>query len=374
MPLRTALAAAALLATGCSSGDGQEHEQPPSGDASSTDSAGDASTSSPSESPGESQGSGSIDGADPALAPLDWQPTDESVDDRVVVGAEWRVVVDRSGATADLTGPQAGLSLPAGPGRRFSEVLLDEEWAVLVAQDRAESRPSVARVVDLATGDVRRVVTPEPASGGSWAMADGSLWYPTVGDGGAYCLATLALADSNGEDGWCAEPRTGWSGLTASRDGVGIMTFDDRRPVACRTVNLLDASGLPQPVAEADPCTGWDVAATATGAVWSVVPKARRQEEASFPATTESGPVDLGPGTTGSLVPCGGSVFFARDPQDRDEPARLMRWTPQESLEIAYESDSRGNAFLGEPTCADGVVTLSSFGEDGDEQVWAPVD
>ena len=28
---------------------------------------------------------------------------------------------------------------------------------------------------------------------------------------------------------------------------------------------------------------------------------------------------------------------------------------------------------LGEPGCADGIVTLSSFGEAGDEQVWAEV-
>jgi hypothetical protein len=33
-----------------------------------------------------------------------------------------------------------------------------------------------------------------------------------------------------------------------------------------------------------------------------------------------------------------------------------------------------GNAFLGEPACGGGVLTLGSFGEEGDEQVWAPVD
>jgi hypothetical protein len=263
--------------------------------------------------------------------------------------------------------------LSPGPRRRFSEVLLDDDWAVLVAQDDAESRPSEASVVDLATGEVRRVVTPEPASGGSWAMHGGDLYYPTIGDGGAYCLATLALADGNGEDGWCAAPRTGWSGVTAGDAGVGLMTFDDARPVACRTLDLLDGSGLPQPVVGVEDCTGWDVAATPGGAAWSTVPKPRRQEEADFRAAADGGFFDLGPGTTGSLLPCGDSVFFVRDPQGPEDPARLMRWTPDRTLEVAYESASRGNAFLGEPACAGDVLTLSSFGEDGDEQVWANV-
>ena len=49
-----------------------------------------------------------------------------------------------------------------------------------------------------------------------------------------------------------------------------------------------------------------------------------------------------------------------------------MRWDGS-ALSVAYESESTGNAFLGEPECADGIVTVSSFGEAGDEQVWAEV-
>lgn len=48
-----------------------------------------------------------------------------------------------------------------------------------------------------------------------------------------------------------------------------------------------------------------------------------------------------------------------------------MRWTPERTLEIAYESASVGNAFLGEPVCGGGVLTLTSFGESGDEHVSA---
>ena len=250
---------------------------------------------------------------------------------------------------------------------------MSDAWAVVVSQDKAETAPSRATTVDLTTGEQRDLVTPEPASGGSWALTGGDLYYPTYGEDRAYCLATSALADSNGEDGWCAEPRTGWSGLTASEHGVALMSFDDARPVACRSLDLLDGSGLPQPIDGPEACIGWDVAATADGALWSEVPKPRRQEEARFHASSDGTYVDLGPGTTGSAVPCGDSIFFVRDPQDDSDPARLMRWTPDHTLEIAYESASTGNAFLGEPTCAGDVLTLSAYGEAGDEQVWASV-
>ena len=228
-------------------------------------------------------------------------------------------------------------------------------------------------MVDLVAEERVPFAGPEPASGGSWALTGGDLYYPTYGDDRAYCLATSALADSNGEDGWCAPADTGFSNLTASEHGVGMMTFDDARPAACRTVNLLDGSGLPQPVEGPTACLAWDVAATADGAVWSEVPKPRRQEEAVFRVSADGTFFDLGPGTTGTALPCGDSVFFVRDPQGPDEPARLMRWTPDHTLEVAYESRSVGNAFLGEPACGGGVLTLTSYGEEGDEMVWANV-
>ena len=139
--------------------------------------------------------------------------------------------------------------------------------------------------MDLGTGERRDLAGPPPASGGSWALTGSDLYYPTYGDDRAYCLATSALDDRNGEDGWCAPARSGFSGLTASEHGIALMTFDDARPVACRTVNVLDDSGVPQPVEGPPDCTAWDVAATADGALWSEVPKPRRQEEARFHAS-----------------------------------------------------------------------------------------
>jgi hypothetical protein len=310
---------------------------------------------------------------EPENALLDWKDSGFEAGARYVRGAEWEAVGDEAGSEVELARDGDTVTVRAGAGRTISEVLMSETWAVVVRQDTAESEPSQVVTVDLSSGEQGEVVSPAAASGGSWALLDGDLRYPTYGDDRAYCLATSALADSNGEDGWCAPPRSGFSGLTANEHGVGMMTFDDARPVACRTVNLLDPSGVPQPLEGPEDCTGWDVAATADGAVWSEVPKPRRQEEARFHASADGTYFDLGPGTTGSAVPCGDSVFFVRDPQGPDEPARLMRWTPDRTLEIAYESASAGNAFLGEPVCGGGVLSVSSFGEEGDELMWASV-
>ncbi|WP_322920437.1 hypothetical protein [Nocardioides renjunii] len=310
---------------------------------------------------------------EPTPALLDWQDTGVAAGTPYAKGPKWDASTVDGRSRVDLRSGDRTLSVAAGRGRTISEVLMDAGRVVVVRQDTAERASSRVTVVDLASGDRREITQPPAASGGSWALTGGDLHYPTYGDARAYCLATYALDDDNGEDGWCAPARTGFSGLTASEHGIGVMTFDDGRPVACRTANLLDDAGTPQPVEGPVDCVAWDVAATADGAVWSEVTDPSRQEEAHFRASADGAFFDLGPGTTGSLVPCGDSVFFVRDPQDSDEPARLVRWTPDRTLEVAYESASVGNAFLGEPACAEGVLTLSAFGEEGDESVWASV-
>jgi hypothetical protein len=311
--------------------------------------------------------------AEPTDAFLDWQDTGNAAGTPYLKGPKWEARTTDGQTRVEISGGGSSGEIDAGSGRTISEVLMSADWLVVVGQDKAETAPSEVSTLDLSSGKQSTVATPPAASGGSWALTGGDLYYPTYGDQKAYCLATYALADSNGEDGWCAPKRSGFSGLTASDLGVGMMTFDDTRPVACRTANLLDGSGVPQPVAGPTDCLAWDVAAAYDGYVWSEVPKPKRQEEAHFFASAYDAYVDLGPGTTGSLTPCGDSVFFVRDPQGADEPARLMRWTADHTLEVAYQSESVGNAFLGEPACAGGVLTLSSFGDEGDEQVWAPV-
>jgi hypothetical protein len=221
---------------------------------------------------------------EPQSALLDWRDTGVDPGTRYVKGPEWEALTARDGSSVELASDGNATGIAAGRGRTISEVLMSTDFAVVVRQDKAERQASEVDVVDLATGERSDLAGPAPASGGSWALTGGDLYYPTYGDDRAYCLATNALADSNGEDGWCAPPRTGWSGLTASEHGIGMMTFDDARPVACRTANLLDASGVPQPIEGPAECAAWDVAATADGVVWSEVPKPRRQEEAHFHA------------------------------------------------------------------------------------------
>ena len=374
MRVRTTIALALLVVlSGCSGADEPSGgpASPASGSASPEPTETPETTETASPSPTDASPTGGV--AEAAPAPLDWQDAGFVAGTGYVTnGTDW-VHSAGDGSSVDVSVDGTTTRIRAGSGRTISEVLMSTDWAAVVRQDKAETKPSLVVAIDLATGEQRDVTSPAAASGGSWALTGGDLYFPTYGDDRAYCLATAALADSNGEDGWCAPRRSGFSGLTASDQGVGVMTFDDARPVACRTANVLDDSGVPQPIEGPADCLAWDVAATAGGALWSEVPRPRRQEEARFHATVADATYDLGPGTTGTALPCGDSVFFVRDPQSPDEPARLLRWTPEATLEVAYESASVGNAFLGEPACGGGVITVASFGDQGDELVWAPV-
>lgn len=363
---RTTLAAGLLLTLAACGGGADEPDPTTSPSPDSSETTGDTTGESPSGTP-----------TDPSetpitAAPLDWQPTGHAVEDRVVRGAGWTAVATEAEVTFEPTGDGEPVVVPGVEGRTVDAVLLEGDAAVVSFAAGGETMSGAAVRVDLATATPTEIVTPEPANGGSWAMHDDSLWYPTRGEGGAYCLATLAVSDGNGEDGWCAPRRTGFSNLTAGEHGVGLITFDDTLPVSCRTAHVLDQMGEPRLVEGPTTCKAWDVAATSTGVIWSEVPREQRQEVARFSADVDGEVRELGRGTTGTLVPCGGDAFFVRDPARRTDPARLMRWDGS-ALSVAYESESTGNAFLGEPECADGIVTLSSFGEAGDEQVWAEV-
>lgn len=346
--VRTTLAAVLLLATTACADD----EATPAPDAVPTQ-------------PSQSSEDGSTGGG-----PLEWEPTGFLPKDRVVVGGEWTAVVKDD--KVSFESPAWNFLLAEDTGGSVDAVLVEGESAVVSYGFGGETTEGKAFRVDLMDREWIEIVSPQPANGGAWAMYDDSLYYPALGEDGAYCLATLAVRDGNGEDGWCAPPRTGFSSLTASEHGVALMTFDDTRPVSCRTLHVLDDAGTPEALDEPTECKGWDVAATGNGVIWSEVPKQRRQEQARFFASADGTTEDLGRGTTGSLTPCGGDAFFVRDPRSRKDPARLMRWDGS-ALTVAFESRSRGNAFLAEPECADGILTVTAFGEDGDEQVTAPV-
>ena len=58
-------------------------------------------------------------------------------------------------------------------------VLLEGDRAVVSFAAGGATSTGAAVRVDLAASTPSEIVSPEPANGGSWAMHDDSLWYPT---------------------------------------------------------------------------------------------------------------------------------------------------------------------------------------------------
>jgi len=364
--LRSLPVVALLLAYGAGCGSDEPSGSGPAGDP--TDTPTSNAPESPTADPSSTTGT---DEVAPTTALLDWRPTGGSPEDRRTVGAEWTALVDPSGTAVTFEGPAGEVVVQAGGRRRVGDLLMNDDWALVVASDEQERQPTSAQVVDLSDGTVHDVTDPRPTPS-SYALAGDRVLFGSYGDAGAYCLADVAADSGTGDAAWCAPRRTGLTRITHGAGGTAFLAFDDQRPVSCRTPMLL-ADGRAKPVAEAEACSAWDVAATPGGAVWSEVTNERQAEEGRFRAVRDGTTYDLGPGTTSTLVPCGDSAWFVRDPQSRRDPARLMRWTPDATLEVAFESRARGNAFLAPPECAGDVLTVSAFGPRGDEQVSATV-
>jgi hypothetical protein len=309
----------------------------------------------------------------PRTTLLDWHPMGKPARDTVVRSSEWTLTVPDSGAEARLVGPGRKATIGAGKGRRITDAFLDADHAVIVSQDEQEQRPQTITTVELATYTLGEVHSPEPGPGGPVAYDDGTLTYAVYRPGGKdYCLATYDVVAGTGEKGYCAPPREGFSNATVSPGGIGLMTFDDTRPISCRTLVSVDGSDT-TPVPGTPECTGWEALLTADGAVWSELPNEKRVERGTFYATHDTTVTKLGPGTNGTLTRCGDSAYFARDSQKDQDKARLLRWTPDDELEVVYETRGLGDAFLAPPACADGVLTVTAYAEGGDERVWARV-
>lgn len=326
-----------------------------------------------------SQGTTSPTGS-PATSPVEpvthllaWQPVEAAASDTITTNGEWTVTVDRAGTGARMDGAGHTLVIPSGPGRRISDVLLDDAYAVVVAQDRQEVRPSTATVVTLDAGEQfaeqRRL--PVALNGGTWSMYDGQLLHATYDSGRRYCLERVDLATLDGSLVHCAPPRHGFAEARMTPAGTTLLTFDSRPTGSCRTPTQI--AGSAQPLPGVTRCHGWDSLLTGDGQVWSEVPKENQVETAQFYATAGDLSFELGVGTTGSLTWCGDSAYFVRDSQKDVDKARLLRWTPEHTLEVAYESPGEGNAFLSEPRCAGNFLTINAYGEGGDEQVSASV-
>ncbi len=307
----------------------------------------------------------------PATDLLDWKPVKGSVDDTVTRSSTWTVTVTKDRSQATIDGPES-LGLGSGGRTAVSTVLVDQQRVVVVMEDKQAERGDEATIIDSSGGTAMLdgKSSPPTTTGGTWAMGQETIVHATVSRDGAYCLATVSLESGQGDAPWCAEPRHGFRGAVISDAGLSVMSFDDQRPVSCATLLAIDGRDA-TPFDGVTDCQGWDAARIDGGTVWSEVPKPNRQEAAVFHARVGDESYDLGPGTTGTLTWCAGAAYFVRDPQTDTDPARLMRFTPDGTLSVVYEGTSKGNAFLSAPRCGGDAITLTSFGDQGDEQVTA---
>jgi hypothetical protein len=302
---------------------------------------------------------------------LHWTKVPGSVDDTVTRSSTWTVTVDKDASQAGIEGPQS-LGLGSGGRTSVSTVLVDEQRVVVVFEDRRADRGDEATIIDTSGGTAMldQQSSPPTTTGGTWAMGQETLVHATVGDDGAYCLATVSLESGQGDTPWCAEPRHGFRGAVLSDVGLSVMSFDDRRPVSCATLLAIDGAAA-TPFEGVTDCQGWDAMRLGDGTVWSEVPDPKHPDDAHFLGLVAGQALDLGPGTTGTLTYCAGVAYFVRDPQTDDDPARLIRVTPEGVSTVVYESTSVGNAFLSAPRCGGDAITLTSYGDQGDEQVTA---
>ena len=371
--------AAALVLAGCSA-DGA----PGTGAGASESPTSSATTSEPASTPQsgetESEGAQLAGGTaqDPAVVEpttnlLEWTPVTGPTSSTVTRSGPWTLTINQAGTRASVEDSDWRARFVEGGRQSISDAMIAGDWAVLVVQDRLETRPAEAHVVRLGSQSGRFTLDGSSevptTTGGTWALGDGTLVHPTIGPGGTYCLATVDLEKQSSERTWCAERRHGFNGARVTPEGTSLMTFDDQQP-SCRTVVEVAGDDV-VPFEGVEDCLGWEGVLIDDGAVWSVVPKANRIEEARYYARMGDDYFDLGPGTSGTLVPCAGAAYFSQDPVRDGEPARLLRWTPQGTLEVVYETPGRGPAFLTEPRCGDDRITLTALGESGDEQVTA---
>ena len=90
--------------------------------------------------------------AEETAALLDWKPVPGSVDDTVTVSGRWTLSYPERRPRPCSTGRRR--SRCRAPNRfRINDALIDGEYAVVVAQDELETKPNVATVIDLATGE-----------------------------------------------------------------------------------------------------------------------------------------------------------------------------------------------------------------------------
>ena len=301
---------------------------------------------------------------------MEWRPAPGAVENRVTTNGTWFLTVEASGHGYRLDGPDQSFGT-GQDGSQITNALLDGDWAVVVRQDQAGKKPATAEVTDLGKGEqftIDQASDVPTTAGGTWALGGDTLAHATVSPSGAYCLATVDLSTRTSAIAWCADGKHGFNAAHVTEAGTTVLGFDDAKP-SCRTVGTVDGDqfdafpGVPE-------CKAWEGALLGDdAAVWSVVPKETRVDAAEFFARAGDGYFDLGPGTSGTLVPCAGAAYFVRDPQVEGDPAALLRWDGS-SLTVVYEAPP-GQSFLEAPRCGDAALVVTALSEGGDEQVMA---
>lgn len=392
--MRRYLAATAAIVVTCTlaacSGDDPEAGQSPSGSTSGSTSESAGESPSPTSEETESGGTptesappgeglpepGTAEAparVEPAEASLEWSDWGDPAP-TVTTGTKYVVVKDSEKVVnVGTAGSEDVAPIRAPKGYHWGDTLLDGQWAVVVAQHDQESQPAIATVIDLATGDRRKLDGRSElptVNGGSWALGQGRVFHPTVGRDNAYCLAEVDLASLEGQTTYCAEPRTGFNNVRITPEGLSLMSFDSGRALSCRTVMAIgEASMEPFPAPE---CRGWEGLSMPGGDnVFTVVQKENRVELSNVVAQVGDGFYDLGPAVTGSLVWCDDAAWFSQDPQKPGDPSRLMRWDG-EQLSVAYQGGDGGESGISAPRCGGDALAVSLLAESGDEQVTAP--
>jgi hypothetical protein len=322
-------------------------------------------SASPTQSPAEAPSSAGSASA----GNLTWSDVPGSTADETTVSGKWRLTLVGHGAEVELDGPRPQ-TLTAPKGWTFSHALIDGFYAVAVAQQKLAEQPDRATVIDLRAGTEQTIdgaSTPPTTTGGSWVLAGGVLTHATR-PAGDYCLAFVDLLADRSDQGPCAGKKHGFSNVVISPSATTALTFDTGHP-SCRTPAEVSGTKF-APLPGIEECKGFDAASTETGQVWSEIPNEQQIEVAHFYADFGDGRVDLGAGTSGSLIWCGAAAYFTQDPQTQSDPARLIKVTP-DGPEVVFESQGKGNAFLGSPRCGGRDLTVSAYAEAGDQQVVA---
>lgn len=301
---------------------------------------------------------------------LEWVPAPGAVENTVTTNGTWFLTVEASGEAYRLDGPDKSFGTGEA-GTRITNALLDSDWAVVVRQDQAGTTPSTAEVTDLAKGEqftIDAASDVPTTSGGTWALGGDVLVHATPSPGGAGCVATVDLASRKSSVTWCAAAKHGFNAGHVTPAATTVLSFDDAKP-SCRTVGSVADDQL-DPFPGVPECAAWEGAELDRDeAVWSVIPKESDVDAAEFFARAGDGYFDLGPGTSGTLVPCDGAAYFVRDPQLAGDPAKLMRWDGS-SVTVVYEAPP-GQSFLDAPRCGDAALVLTAHAETGDQQVMA---